>query len=68
MRDFNFREWITDVFTFVFATVIVGFGTTLTIYYLTSVPTIASVLLGVAGLLIIYPAIKTWQERIKDLF
>jgi putative Mn2+ efflux pump MntP len=68
MKDFNFKEWFADMSTFVFATLIVGFGTTLTMYYVSAVPSITSVLVGLVGLFIIYPAIKSWQERIKRLF
>jgi uncharacterized membrane protein YjgN (DUF898 family) len=68
MKDFNFKEWFAEMSTFVFATLIVGFGVTLTTYYLAVQPSITSVLVGLVGLLIIYPAIKSWQERIKRLF
>jgi len=68
MKDFNTREWLLDLASFIVATIIVGAGILCSIYYLASVPTIGSVLIGLLGMIILYPAFKTWQDRIKGLF
>ena len=68
MKDFKFNEWLLELTTFLGACLIVGFGVSLATYYLATEPSIVSVLVGLVGMGILYPAFKTWQERIKRMF
>lgn len=64
----NWKELLVELATFVGATVIMSIGVGLIVYYLNTGFTLVSFLLGLGGFLILYPAFKSWQDRIKDLF
>lgn len=64
----NWKELLVELATFVGATTIMSIGVGLTTYYVKSEFTISSFIVGLCGFLILYPAFKVWQDRIKDLF
>ena len=64
----NWKELLNELAAFVCATVIISIGVGLITYYLNTGFTLVSFLLGMGGSFILYPAFKSWQDRIKDLF
>lgn len=64
----NWKELAVELAAFVGATTIMSIGVGLTTYYIKSEFTISSFIVGLGGFLILYPAFKVWQDRIKDLF
>jgi len=64
----NWKELLVELATFVGATIIMSIGVGLVSYYLKEKWTLTSFIVGLGGFLILYPAFKAWQDRIKDLF
>jgi L-lactate permease len=55
---------IKSLFKNFVAVLVVMLGAYLTGFYMTTEPTITSVFCGVIGLIILYPAVKKWEETI----
>jgi|688.fasta_scaffold1862040_2 hypothetical protein len=64
----NWKELLVELGTFAAAALIMTIGVGLTTYYIKEEFTISSFIVGLCGFLILYPAFKVWQDRIKDLF
>jgi hypothetical protein len=64
----NWKELLVELGTFVGSTIIMSIGVGLTTYYMKEEFTLTSFMVGLGGFLILYPAFKVWQDRIKDLF
>lgn len=64
----NWKEMLNEIAAFVLAISIMLIGIGLIVYYLKTGFTPVSILMGLSGFFILYPALKSWQERIKELF
>jgi hypothetical protein len=64
----NWKEILNELAIFGLAVAIMSIGIGLIVYYLKTGFTPVSILMGLGGFYILYPAFKAWQERIKDLF
>ena len=64
----NWKELAVELASFIAATTIVSIGVGLTTYYLREKWSLTAFMVGLCGFLILYPAFKVWQDRIKDLF
>ena len=64
----NWKEMLNEIAAFALAISIMSIGIGLIVYYLKTGFTPVSILMGLSGFFILYPALKSCQERIKELF